>query len=115
MLSRTFRSRLRALLPWARRVAPEARRPEVDGAKPDRPKLLGLDLHPTFDKLYEVGPSDEERERLASMRPHVLEVFLRVTVDRQTVPEIALELGLSRRTVRRLLLEAVKIASAPQA
>jgi DNA-directed RNA polymerase specialized sigma24 family protein len=81
------------------------------GAVAGRPLLLDLDAHFGFDELYAAGPSDAYRARLAAMPPYVLEVFLRSTVDRQSVLTIAQQLGLSRRTVRRLLREAIAIIS----
>jgi DNA-directed RNA polymerase specialized sigma24 family protein len=111
MLYERLRRYVSALIDPVRRSRPGVATFGADRQAPDRPQLLGLDIEPRFDGLYEAGESELYRQRLASMRPFVLEVFLRVTVDKQQVPLIAEQLGLSRRTVRRLLREAVRIIS----
>ncbi|WP_454883004.1 sigma-70 region 4 domain-containing protein [Sphingomonas oryzagri] len=73
------------------------------------PALFGLDMEPDIRGVDDNEDPELIRRRLESMPPYVLEVFLRITVDRQSVPEVALHLGLSQRGVRRLLRRAIAI------
>lgn len=73
------------------------------------PVLFGLDMEPDIRGIDDIEDADLIRDRLGSMPLFVREVFLRITVDRQSVPEVALDLGLSQRRVSKLLDRAIAI------
>ena len=77
----------------------------MDGA----PALFGLDMEPDIRGIDDIEDADLIRERLGSMPLFVREVFLRITVDRQSVAEVALHLGLSQRRVSHHLDRAIAI------
>lgn len=82
---------------------------QAAGRMEGAPALFGLDMEPDLGGIDDIEGADLIRDRLDSMPLFVREVFLRITVDRQSLPEVALHLGLSRRRVGRLLDRAIAI------
>jgi len=84
--------------------------PDPDAARMEgAPALFGLDMEPDIRGIDDIEDADLIRERLGSMPLFVREVFLRITVDRQSVGDVALHLGLSQRRVSHLLDRAIAI------
>lgn len=90
------------------RAMSDANYPDLGAARTEgAPALFGLDMEPDIHGIDDIEDADLIRDRLGSMPLFVREVFLRITVDRQSVPEVALDLGLSQRRVSKLLDRAI--------
>lgn len=80
----------------------------------DRPSLLGLDV--PYLPAVQSDPLDDQalQARLSAMTLMQREIYLLRIVDEMSVARIAHRLGLSRRSVRRTLRQAISIIAEPE-